>query len=243
MNDPHGEYTWQIRSYECGADGMATLPTICNLLQESASLHAESLDFSKSNFDAQNLNITWVLTRMRVVMDRYPRWEERVKVVTFPRQVRKIVAYRDFEVHGEDGAIIGRATSEWMTIDLTRRRAVAIPPVVTDNINTTRVPVLGETPFIPKLKYPEAAEGETSSSYRAMKAHIDMNGHVNNVHYITWMLEDSGLCPKEAEIAFRGETMAGDEVVAKSVAAEPGVRFHRVASPEGVDHIVARTLW
>ena len=51
------EYRFQVRSYECGPDGAATLPTICNYLQEAASLNAESLSFSKSNFAAAGENI------------------------------------------------------------------------------------------------------------------------------------------------------------------------------------------
>ena len=57
---------------------------MCNYLQEAASLNAEELGFSKSNFDAQGENISWVLTRLAVKMIRYPKWEEEVKVITFP---------------------------------------------------------------------------------------------------------------------------------------------------------------
>ena len=102
-------YAFKVRSYECGAGGTATLPTICNYLQEAASLNAEELGFSKSNFDAAGAGVSWVLTRLVVKMTRYPRWEEEVTVVTFPRGGRKIVAWRDFEILGADGARIGAA--------------------------------------------------------------------------------------------------------------------------------------
>lgn len=55
--DTHGTYTWQVRTYECGPDGRMTLPAVCNYLQEAASLNAESLSFSKSNFAAAGENI------------------------------------------------------------------------------------------------------------------------------------------------------------------------------------------
>ena len=70
MGDVFGEYVWQVRSYECGPDGMATLPTICNYLQEAAGLNAEALAFSKSDFEAAGENISWVLTRLKVRMAR-----------------------------------------------------------------------------------------------------------------------------------------------------------------------------
>ncbi len=246
MTDPHGEYFWQVRSYECGEDGFATLPTICNYLQEAASLHAKSLNFSKSDFE--DLNISWVLTRLRVKMVRYPRWEENVKVLTFPRAVRKIVAWRDFVLtSAESGELLGLASSEWMMIDLAKRKVVAIPQVVYENANLTREPVLGEAPFTPKLKWTDGAVMEADAQqFKALNACIDLNGHVNNVHYITWMLEGipkaAGRC-MEAEVVFRSETKAGEMVVTSSTLAAADERIHRVASPEGIDHIIARTRW
>ncbi|MBP5790701.1 MAG: hypothetical protein J6W80_00370, partial [Kiritimatiellae bacterium] len=90
--DTFGEYSWRIRSSECNATGLATLPAILNLLQEAASLNAEELGFSKTNFSAAGENISWVLTRLKVRMTRYPRWEETVRIVTWPREGRKITA-------------------------------------------------------------------------------------------------------------------------------------------------------
>lgn len=238
-----GKYTFKVRSYECGASGVATLPTICNYLQEAASLNAEELGFSKSNFDAAGENISWVLTRMVVKMDRYPKWEEEVTVSTFPRGGRKIVAWRDFEILGADGVRIGAASSEWMLIDLASRRIQQLPPSVFECLDPNLAPVLGEEPFTPRLKFPTEGASSAPQAFRAQHAHIDMNGHVNNVHYIAWMLEPhpTGFC-EEMEIVFRSETMAGDEVLVSSAASGESV-FLRVYAPDGKDHIVARTVW
>ena len=73
-----GKTVFKVRSYECGADSRATLPTICNYLQEAASVNAEYLGFSKSDFDSAGENISWVLTRLVVKMDRYPMWLTRI---------------------------------------------------------------------------------------------------------------------------------------------------------------------
>ena len=55
-----GKTVFKVRSYECGADSRATLPTICNYLQEAASVNAEYLGFSKSDFDSAGENISRV---------------------------------------------------------------------------------------------------------------------------------------------------------------------------------------
>lgn len=235
-----GEYIFKIRSYECGSDGFASLPAVCNYLQEAASLNAEELGFSKSNFDAQGENISWVLTRLAVKMIRYPKWEEEVKVVTFPRGGRKIVAWRDFEIKAANGDSIALATSEWMLIDLKTRKIVSIPESVLNACDFGTESVLGPEPFTARLKFPADVNVEKTGPYKAQYSHIDLNGHVNNVHYVAWLLEPlKAARPSQLEIVFRSETLAGDEVSVEVARGANGEIYHRVFSNEGKDHIVA----
>ena len=236
-----GRYGFKVRSYECGPDGRATLPAICNFLQEAASLHAASLGFGKADFAASGENISWVLTRMVVKMNRYPVWEDELTVETFPRGGRKIVAWRDFEVKDAKGETLGVASSEWMLIDLQTRKIQAVPETVFAANDPSNVPVLGLEPFS-RFRFPEQGrEMAHPLSFTAMKSQIDLNGHVNNVHYVSWMLEPvESRCPPEMEIVFRSETLAGDEILVSTAVAD-GFVYHRVFAPDGKDHVVART--
>ncbi len=234
-----GVSSFKVRTYECGADGYATLPTICNYLQEAASVNAEDLGFSKSDFESAGENISWVLTKLVVKMDRYPKWEDVVTVETFPRGGRKIVAWRDFEVKDSSGARLGVASSEWMLIDLATRKIVSVPESVFAAADPGDEPLLGPAPFS-RFRFPESGPS-ASCAFRAQKSHIDLNGHVNNVHYVEWMLEPcANARPGAAEIVFRSETLAGDEVRVECRADGPRT-FHRVFAPDGADHIVAWT--
>jgi len=231
---------FQVRSYECGADGVATLATICNYLQEAASLQAEKAGFSKSDFAAEGANISWVLTRMGVKMMRYPKWKERVTVATWPCGGRKIVANRDFEVRAGD-ELIGVATSEWMLIDLASRKIVAVPQRVYDLANDERPRSMPEHEF-PKLRW-DCREAANAERFKARRGDIDLNGHVNNVHYIEWLIEalpEKAGVIRDFEIAFKSETLVGDEVLAEAVEVEPGVFAAHVAAADGKDHVVAR---
>lgn len=240
--DTFGEYAFQVRAYECNRHGFATLPTICNYLQEAASRNAEELGFSKSDFAAAGNDISWVLTKMKVRMNRYPKWEDEVKVLTFPRSGRKIVAWRDFAITDGAGEELGVATTEWMLIDLATRKVVPIPRHVFDAANTVREPVLGAEPFT-RFRYPGEAGADGELRFTAQHAQIDLNGHVNNVHYIAWMLEPlPGCLPKEMEIVFRSETFAGDEVRVRTAPGDAGETYHRVFSADGRDHVTAITV-
>ena len=243
MDDVYGVYSWAVRTYECGPDGRATMASVCNWLQEAASLNAETLAFSKSDFEAAGENISWVLTRLKVRIARFPKWEEKVSILTFPRGERRIVAYRDFVLTGADGVELGRATSEWMLIDLASRKIVAIPDGVFAAANTVREPVFGEEPFA-KLRWDCKAESPDALSFRARRGDIDLNGHVNNVHYVEWLMEGrpeaAGQC-HEIDIVFKSEKLEGEEVRVESVETEPSEYFHRVYAPDGRDHVIARS--
>ena len=243
MGDVFGVYAWPVRTYECGPDGAASMASVCNYLQEAASLNAETLAFSKSDFEAAGENISWVLTRLKVRMTRFPRWGETVSILTFPRGGRRIVAYRDFLLSGTAGEELGRATSEWMLIDLASRKVVAIPDSVFAAANTVREPVFGEESFA-KLRWDCREMAGDALSFRARRGDIDLTGHVNNVHDEEWLMEgrpgSAGPC-RELDIVFKSETLAGEEVRVESVETEPGSFVHRVHAPDGRDHVIART--
>jgi len=234
-----GEYVFQVRSYECGPDGLATMPTICNFLQETASLHAEALGFSKRNFAAEGSNISWVLTKLRVRMTRYPQWEESVVVATYPRGGRRITAHRDFELRVGD-ELVGLATSEWMVIDLSTRKIVPVPPSVYELANDEYPPVMGEEAFS-RLRW-DCRETAGALRFLACRGDIDLNGHVNNVRYVAWLCEALPFGTSaitDLELVFKSETLAGDEVLSEAVEVEPGVWAARIASPDARNHVVA----
>ena len=245
MSDVFGKYSWAVRTYECGSDGVAKMTAVCNWLQEAASLNAEALAFSKSNFESAGENISWVLTRLKVRMSRYPKWGETVSILTFPRGGRRIVAWRDFVLTDADGKELGRATSEWMLIDLASRKVVAIPEAVFAAANTVRKPVLGDEPF-PKLRWECSVTSPDALVFRARRGDIDLNGHVNNVHYVEWLMEGcpdaAGPC-RELDIVFKSETLAGEEVRVESTEVEPWVFVHRVYAPDGREHVLGRTAF
>lgn len=102
------EESFKIRASEIDADQKATLPAICNLLQEIAGNHARQLEFDIT--DLQQNKLTWVLHRLRLKMDRFPDWRETITVQTWPSGGDGLRAYRDFRILGTDGSTIGPIT-------------------------------------------------------------------------------------------------------------------------------------
>jgi medium-chain acyl-[acyl-carrier-protein] hydrolase len=127
-----------------------------------------------------------------------------------------------------------------MLIDLKTRKIVSIPESVLLACEFGTESVLGSEPFTARLKFPADVNVEKTGPYKAQYSHIDLNGHVNNVHYIEWLSEPlKAARPSRLEIVFRSETLAGDEVSVEIARGANGEIYHRVFSPEGKDHVVA----
>lgn len=244
QRDTHLVQEYSVRTYECGQDGFILLSQLCNYLQEAASVHADILGLSKDVLAGYNL--TWVLARMRVRVDRYPKWRDEVHVLTFPHKMGKLTAQRDFVLMLQDGSNVGAASSEWMCLDLAKRRAARLPDIMGNCANNVRTPVWPGNAFT-KPVYPDNPVDETEKSFEVYQTHIDLNGHVNNVRYIEWMMECAPETAtdrkvREMEIVYRAEAFLGETVIARCAVLPDGTRAHRVLAPSR-DLIIARTKW
>ena len=244
---------YRVRSYECTPEGVLRAPELLNYLQETASENARVLGFDFPVFDeATGARGAWVLAQMRIRIDRYPRWRETVLVDTFPWGARALTANRDFAVSLEDGTPCAVATTRWMLIDPATRKPVRLPASV-GAVDAGLDPVFGPADAFSRLRWPDApaaAEEPPPQAYRVMRSQIDLNGHVNNVHYANWMLESvpadavRGLLVSDCEIAFRSETLYGERVESCTAPLGGGAFAHRVRpAGGGPDHILARTQW
>jgi acyl-ACP thioesterase len=156
----------------------------------------------------------WVLSRLRVEVERYPRWGEKVQVLTWPRAAEKVFALRDFEFLDAQGNRIVAGSSAWLVINADTRR-----PQRADKLLSS-LPTLSErkalTGELEKLSDGEL--GLASASCSARYSDIDMNGHVNNAHYVNWIMNSYPLEFHRAhlasclEINFVGETRLGESI-------------------------------
>ena len=122
MNNLVYERRYRVNTYEADASGRLSIPGLFNYLQDAAARHATALKFGKEHLEQENR--FWVLSRILVIMDTIPEWEEEIKIRTWPCGVDKLFAMRDFEVFGSTGKIYGHATSCWLMVSRKNRRPV-----------------------------------------------------------------------------------------------------------------------
>lgn len=206
------EETFRIHTFQMDPKGKAQLFTICNYLQEAASMHAHlaGLGFD----DMIQRNQVWVLTRLKVEIESYPVWNDQLTLKTWSRGNEGIFYLRDFIISDQNGAAIIKATSSWAAINLKTRR-----PELVNGLEEMLYSQKDQIALEEKLeKLPELKSPQLISEYQVQYTDIDIVYHVNNVKYIEMIINayplekhKSGRV-KSVEVNYLGETNYGEHV-------------------------------
>ncbi|MBN1482139.1 hypothetical protein EH223_07775 [candidate division KSB1 bacterium] len=175
--------TYKIHSYESDLTTRASSAALLQFMQESAWNHAEHLELGYSHLFEKNL--AWVLARLSLHTSSLPTWHSTIKLETFPSGLDKLFAYRDFRILDSAGNPLAVGTTTWLVIDIERRR-----PQRTESYFHVRDwgdyahAFPGFAPKVDSVSQPD------SISRRTVRfSHLDVNGHVNNVKYLEFVLD------------------------------------------------------
>ncbi len=215
------EKNFEILLHDTDHTRAARLTALCNYLQATADFHSRSLGTSMVHLEEKNL--TWVYARFRIEIQHYPECYDTVTVKTWRSRMEGPLGFREFEIKNLAGSTVGTATSTVALIDRGTRKPVAIPEEFSSQFSDLPGRALGGD----FGQLPDVAE-ETSSKkiFPVLMRDIDLNGHVNNVSYISWVLESS---PEEIlknfrchtlEIQYRAEAFYGKPMKAKTAMRE-----------------------
>ncbi|WP_041720756.1 acyl-[acyl-carrier-protein] thioesterase [Pseudodesulfovibrio piezophilus] len=214
------EHLYPVQSYEPRMDGRIAIPSVCNYLQDIASRHADTLGFGYH--DLEKCGHFWMLARLHVTMERLPRFGESCRIETWPSGNERLVALRDFLLHDEKG-LIGKATTSWVTVNTTTHK----PDNPETVLNRRFIPKRDRATIFPTKAIKRLKGGEHDIRLVARRSDMDINNHVNNVHYVEFCLEAIPRSWEEKnrclgiDIQFRSESHAGDEYVSACAPADP----------------------
>lgn len=216
---PYFEKNYIVQYYETDQRGFARPVALLNYLQSIAGEHATLLGVAVA--DLRKSGHTWVLSRIHLAMERYPRGGNSVRIKTWLATRETLFTVRDFELYDMAGVLIGRATTSWAVLNLKSRRPVKL------------LNVLPMYPLNPERALDDAFNAlpvlETSEyelRLPVLRGDLDINRHVNNTVYAGWALEtipeevDSTCYLADMEIGFRAEALYGDTIVARSAKTE-----------------------
>lgn len=200
-----------LRAVDLDLNGTWMPSQIFETMQEVAEDDAFRYGFGRLDL-AGNFGLAWVLTRIHLRMDRYPRLGDTIRVSTWALRAKSHFIPRQFLFEDAAG-VIGRASSQWVLLDLAERiiRRTAVLGGYAGDFDVD--PVL---PDPKKIRVP--AEMEESGHRRVLYSEVDLNGHMNNTKYLNWICE---LYPvpflqtmqmSNCRIAYVNEAVIGQEV-------------------------------
>ncbi len=235
---------FRVRAFEVDASGRASVPALCNWLQEAAGNHAASLAWGIDELHEQGL--TWVLARLHLRLTARPAWREDVTVSTWPAGVRRLYALREFRIAGRGGEL-GVATTAWLLVNVSTLRPARLPAGLEEIARDGPGRVLDD----PFEKLPEVERPEFETTLEVRFSDLDMNRHANNVSLTACALEPLpenvvlGRSLAELEVEFRAEVLRADRLLAQAERHGEGCTFlHRlVRGRDGREAARARSAW
>ena len=203
-----------VSCYEANSNHNLRPAALLDMMQEAAGRDASTLGFGYEEMISSNS--AWVLSRLRVVFEKYPKWRDEIVLKTWHKGANRIFYLRDFLLESPQGERLASATTSWLIIDLSSRRMVR-NNTLAENFDNSEMGAAIEEPA-DKVTMPKEVEPELVHTHKVVWSDIDTNGHVNNVKYAVWALDvvdydDAAKLPlKEILINFDSEVLPDQEV-------------------------------
>lgn len=223
------EKEYKVHVYETNPDGKLNLFSLFDYMQDIASDHAIKLGFGRD--DLMKDNRFWVLSRIYVVIENWPVWEDTFIVRTWPNGIDKLFALRNYEANYPDGRHIASGTSSWLILDQTTKK-VQRPDSILTQFNPDLVKENSSLRYALKID-PSDENGHISPQYRIRVSDLDVNLHTNNVRYLKWVTDSYDLdfimknAPQSAEINYLAESRYDEEIQIRSSVENANSSFHR----------------
>jgi len=247
--DPIFEKEFPIRYHELDSHGLLRPVTLLNFVQDAGGMHAAQLGVSVR--DLRKRGLTWVLSRVHLLVDRYLHADDVIHLRTWPSTREGLFSCREFEMRDRNGELFSRATSSWAVLNLASRRPVRLQECLPEYPLTARRALDDDFASLPHFP------GTPDDTFRELpflvrRSDQDSNQHVNNTVYTDWALE---AVPDDVaaghlqslEVSFRAEALYGDSILSQSCTNRSGNNaecLHRIVNSRDRRELARlRTRW
>lgn len=222
LNNSESILDFTIKSYESDLQGNMSLPAFFLFLQECAWENAKQNNFGYEFVEKEGA--LWVLSKVKLKIDQYPKWKERINIRTWPRKPEGLFAMRDYQLMSE-GQVIGSVSSYWLVLDKKTKRPRRISDF--DFAHYDFIPERALEESLTKIKVEkDVIEIDRRKVYAS---DIDVNGHVNNATYVKWIMDAHSLNRTKQiqsfEIHFLSELYLNDSFVISHIVKRDGHQY------------------
>lgn len=213
-----------LSASESNAEQEMSLPILTAKIIDIATTHANSLGIG--NPSMESLHAGWILSRLTVEMDSYPKVNDTYMIETWIESYNRHFSERSFRISAPDGRVYGYVRSIWMVMDFVNRTNLGLShlPIPPDLVTGEKAPIPTQARH---LQIVDSVEGELPKNtilathpvfdYRFKYCDLDFYRHVNTLRYITLLLnrfsleehDESMVC--RMELSFLHEAKYGME--------------------------------
>lgn len=203
---------YYLSAAECNAQHEMALPQLAQKFIDVATEHANILGIG--NPDMPKPDMGWVLSRLTVEMNCYPKYNTDYIITTWVEDWNRHFSRRAFSISDPDGNIFGYARSIWMVLNTSDRSNAGLSGLDFKPEWISKM----ECPIPMQEKHVRIEPDGHEPIYRFKYCDIDFYRHVNTVRYIDLLLNQFSMqayddnIVNRLEISFLHEASYGMEV-------------------------------
>lgn len=222
---------YSVTLYDAGPGGTIKIPVLFNYFQGVTGAHVNTIGFGGS--DILQKGYSWVISRYRLSITKLPSLYDKFIITTWRSGENGYFAIREFIVTDEENNILMLATSSWMLLNIFKMVPVK-PSELFPGYPMNPERALNEN-FLPM---DTILQVEYEKEFSVRRSDLDMNRHVNNSIYTSWIIEtgediNEGKTLKDIVINFKNETRYGENVISQALNdRENGRIIHRLVCKE-----------
>lgn len=206
-----GTYKFVASPFHVDFMGRLSIGVLGKHMLNSADAFALERGFDLAEREGEHY--TWVLSRLAIEWEDWPRTREEFSIQTWVEKVYRLFADRNFAILNKEGKPIGYARSVWAMISMENRNPVDLLTLHGESLANS---VCGKECPIAKPGRIKMSQQTPVSEYVAKYSDLDINGHVNSIKYIEHILDLFSMNTfkektlKRFEIAYVAESYYGD---------------------------------
>lgn len=214
LNKDNQIYSRQIfvKASHCGPQQDLPLTSLVSEIIDIATEHANELGIGYDYMIKRDA--AWILGRLTMRMERFPECNKTFTLRTWIINCNPYTSERAIAVTGEDGKEIGFAVTNWMAIDINKRRAARLDRLFPDGLPVSEL----STEIEPRERLPKITDPTECREHLFQYSDMDCNRHVTTTRYVEQVVNLHDLEFYDThrvtrfDITFHAETHAGDLV-------------------------------
>ena len=164
--------------------GRVKFSVLLEMFQEMAD--ADASKYGLSVRQTLEHNITWVLRKYRIELEKYPTKESGdIHIKTYAEPCRNLFSLRSFKLWDSRGEFLGSAYTWWVLLDFVKQRPMRLDKCELMTAFKERVSEV----LPPDVKIPAVTAPSIEETWKVRWQDLDVNDHTNNAVYFSWALD------------------------------------------------------